>query len=137
MEKIRIIIVDSNELFRASLIYALKKYKEIEIINVASSGIESLNKVRKLMPDVMLMEAKIDCKDIINTAQISREIFPKMKIIAVTFRNDNEIISRLLKEGVNGIVFKDTSVKEISKAILKIGKNGEYIPNDNNGQKTI
>ena len=53
---IKLFIADDHELFREGLKSLLSREKDIEIVGSASDGLEAVNAVRRLKPEVVLMD---------------------------------------------------------------------------------
>ncbi|MBN2524526.1 MAG: response regulator transcription factor [Bacteroidales bacterium] len=123
-QKIKIILVDDHKFFRRSIVNLMKRYKQIEIVGEADNGEDYLQRIESFLPDIALMDLKMNKTDGIETTRISTQIHPEIKIIALTFEKGKECIHDLIQAGVKGILQKDASIKEIVTAIIAV-HNGE------------
>ena len=57
-QKIKIVLADDHEIFRDGFTAMIKKYPEIELIGEAADGVELIDLVRKLKPDIALTDIK-------------------------------------------------------------------------------
>ena len=55
-ERIKIVLVDDHKLFRDGLASLLNLYQDLQVVGVASNGKEALELVRKLSPEVLLLD---------------------------------------------------------------------------------
>ena len=58
-EKIKIIIADDHKIFRKGIISALSVFDQLEIIGEAENGLQLLEKIEALKPDVVLVDVKM------------------------------------------------------------------------------
>ena len=56
MPKNKILVVDDHALVREGIIALLKIYDDVEVIGEASDGLEAIEKVKKINPDIILMD---------------------------------------------------------------------------------
>ncbi|MBM7650913.1 response regulator transcription factor [Neobacillus cucumis] len=112
-----IMIVDDQEMVREGLKMILSLHEEIEIVGEASNGEELLALLENKLPDIILMDIRMPVMDGIETLKIVKETYPSLKVIILTTFNEDEYIFNGLKYGADGYVLKDSSSKEIIKAI--------------------
>jgi DNA-binding NarL/FixJ family response regulator len=126
MKKIRIIIINDQKLFRKCIASTIRKHNDIVVVDETKQGIEYLNRAVNTKPDVVVMGAKMDSTDILNTLQLSKEYHPKIKIIAIVQNLEKEYLTRLIHSGAKGILSNNTSIDEIALAIRAVNDNQEY-----------
>lgn len=85
----RVIVVDDSAFFRSSITKVLTQDSEIEVIGVAKDGIEGLEKIKNLKPDVVTMDIEMPKLDGISTLKIIMDEMPLPVIM----------VSSLTKEG--------------------------------------
>jgi DNA-binding NarL/FixJ family response regulator len=126
MEKIRIIIINDQKLFRQCISSTIRKHTDIIVAGEAKQGIEYLNKVVSLKPDVVLMGVRMDITDIINTTQLSMEYHPQIKVIALIQNLEKVYLTELIKSGIKGILSNNLNIDEIALAIRTVNNNKQY-----------
>lgn len=117
MEKIKLLIVDDEELIREGLKLMLSIYDDVEVVDMAKNGYEALEVCRTNDIDVVLMDIRMkDCDGVMGTRLI-KEQFSRIKIIILTTFNDKEYIEEALKYGAFGYMLKDSSHDVIYEGI--------------------
>lgn len=127
MSKTRIMIVDDHALMREGIIAFLKFHDDVEIVGEASNGLEAIEKVEKLKPDVILMDISMpELGGIEATVEIKKRL-PDTKILILTQYSDKEYVSRLLKAGVSGYILKQAVGTDLISAIRAVAKGESYL----------
>ncbi len=120
MERIKVLIADDHRVVREGLAAILKTKENIAVVGEAQDGHEALEKVRALLPDVVLMDVSMPRMNGVEaTRQIKRE-FPHIGIIALTMYDEQHYIFDLVRAGATGYLLKDTDSAQIVAAIRAI-----------------
>jgi DNA-binding NarL/FixJ family response regulator len=122
----RILIVDNHPALREGLKSILYILPNLEIIGEAADGMEALNSVDKLRPDLILMDLSMPRMDGITATREIKKKWPGTKILAFTNHNSPEYQTAALKAGADGYLLKDSSRAELIQSIKDIldGKQG-------------
>jgi len=119
-DQIRIVIADGHRLFREGMCLILGQEKGIQIVGEAVNGLQTINVVNELKPDVVLLDitiAKIDGTQVVLPI---RQKSPKTKALMLTAALDEAMIFKSLKAGAKGYLSKDSSVSDLTKAIKAV-----------------
>jgi DNA-binding NarL/FixJ family response regulator len=119
-DQIRIVIADGHRLFREGMCLILGQEKGIQIVGEALNGLQTINVVNELKPDVVLLDitiAKIDGTQVVLPI---RQKSPKTKALMLTAALDEAMIFKSLKAGAKGYLSKDSSVSDLTKAIKAV-----------------
>ena len=127
---IKILIADDQELIRQSIQIVLGLEKDIEVIDTVANGLEVIRSVRKMKPDVILMDIRMPEMDGVVCTQIIKENYPNIKIIILTTFDDDEYVFNALKYGASGYLLKGISTKELSDAVRKVYQGSAMINGD-------
>lgn len=114
---IRILLVDDHSVVRQGLRMFLSLDPNLEVVGEASNGAEGIEQVRKLKPDIVLMDLLMPVMDGIVAIQSLRKEFPDVEIIALTSVLDDEKVIGAVRAGAIGYLLKDTQADELCKAI--------------------
>jgi len=117
MRKIRVLVVDDHPIVRDGVCSLLGLTPDIEVVGEAANGTEAVEAVRKLMPDVVLMDTAMPIMSGFEaTRRICKE-FPKIKVLAFTQYDDKEYVFPVLESGACGFISKTAAVSELTLAI--------------------
>ena len=117
MNKVNILLVDDHELFRSGLRRILQDRDDLVVMDEAASGEEALVKVRKNLPDLVLMDINMPGLGGMETIRRLQRMHPELPVIVVTILNDDPFPRRLLDAGARGFVTKGDSADELFTAI--------------------
>ncbi len=114
---IRVLIADDHTVVRQGLHMFLALDPELEIVGEATNGLEAVNQVRKLKPDVVLMDLIMPQMDGIAATEIIRRELPDVEVVALTSVLEDASVIGAVKAGAIGYLLKDTQANELCRAI--------------------
>ncbi len=126
-KKIRILIVDDHQLVRAGIAALLATQANMEVVGEAADGKEAVEKVKALMPDIVLMDISMPMMDGIKAAQAISEISMSSRVLMLTQHGQEEYVQRVMHSGVNGYILKNSLVEDLTKAIRAVHEGKRYI----------
>lgn len=121
---IRVMIVDDHKMFREGLRKLIEFDKEIKVVEEACDGLECIHKIRSAKPDVILLDINMPNTDGITTLKELNCRKHRPKVLILTVHNEIEYVIRVLDLGVDGYILKDSSSRELIRAIRFV-YNGE------------
>lgn len=130
MDKIKVLLVDDQEIFLEGLNMLLSKNGKIEIIGSAKDGREAYEMCKWLMPHIVLMDIKMPQMDGVEATRLIKKDFPNVRVLILTTFNDDEYIFEALRYGANGYILKDASPDSIAEAIETLHRGGALIEPD-------
>lgn len=114
---IKVAIADDHALFRAGVKTALSVRKDIEMIAEADNGMQLLNLLKHVEPDVILLDIQMPIMDGIATLPEIRKLYPDVRVIILSMHNDHSMISKLMEVGANSFLTKNSDSETIYQAI--------------------
>jgi DNA-binding NarL/FixJ family response regulator len=114
---IKVIIADDHALFRSGVKTALSVKKDVDLIAEADNGMQLLNLLKHMEPDVILLDIQMPIMDGIATLPEIRKMYPHVKVIILSMHNDHSMISKLMEIGANSYLTKNTDSENIYNAI--------------------
>lgn len=114
---IRIVLVDDHSVVRQGLRMFLSLDPDLDVVGEASNGAEGIEQVRRLKPDVVLMDLLMPVMDGIPAIGQLRKEFPDIEVIALTSVLEDEKVIGAVRAGAIGYLLKDTQADELCKAI--------------------
>lgn len=114
---IRVLVAERQLLFRDALRLILDDKEDITIVDAVDNGIEAVEKVAQLQPDIILMNFQMPEKNGIQATKEIKETYPNTKVILLTagFNEDNLI--KGLVYGANGILHMKAKPESLETAI--------------------
>ncbi|HEX6304365.1 MAG TPA: response regulator transcription factor [Anaerolineales bacterium] len=114
---IRILIVDDHSVVRQGLQMFLALDPEIEVAGEVGNGAEAVEFVRKVKPDVVLMDLLMPVMDGIEATKIIRRDYPDTEVVALTSVLEDNAVVGAIRAGAIGYLLKDTEADELVRAI--------------------
>jgi DNA-binding NarL/FixJ family response regulator len=105
-EQIRVLAVDDHPLMRDGIAALIATSKDITLVGEASTGLEAIERVRELQPDVTLMDMRMPGMCGIDAIQMIRREFADARIIVLTTFPGDVLAQRALKAGAQGYLLK-------------------------------
>jgi len=121
-ELISVLLCDDHTLFRQGMKKLLNLEKNIKVIGEASNGQDLLDVLKKVSPDVILMDINMPLMDGVSAAYKIKKKYPHINIIVLTVFEDEPHIFQAIKAGAIGYLLKDVSIEEVVEAIHKVSK---------------
>lgn len=90
---------------------------ELAVVGEASNGEEGIEQVRRLKPDVVLMDLLMPMMDGITAIQKLRKEFPDVEVVALTSVLEDDAVIGAIRAGAIGYLLKDAQADELCRAI--------------------
>jgi DNA-binding NarL/FixJ family response regulator len=129
MEKIRVIIIDEQPLFREGIRATLQRMGDCVIVGESTDMGDVLELARTSNPDVALIDAGLTSSDPLEIARQARHIAPRMAVVILTPSEDEERLFQSIKVGAAAYCTRNITAEELIEAVRKVSR-GEYLIND-------
>jgi DNA-binding NarL/FixJ family response regulator len=127
MSKIKVLIVDDQELILESLNIVLEMEDDIEVVGLAKNGEEAINYCEKSQPDIILMDINMPIMDGVVATEKIKPRFPLTKIIILTSYKEVEYVLAALSYGAEGFLLKAIHPKNLIAGIRVVHTGGTLI----------
>ena len=120
MEAIKLLIVDDHTVVRDGLMTMLGREKDFAVMGEARNGLEAVEKVREVHPDVVLMDLRMPELDGVEAMRRIRTEDSGVKFIVLTTYDSDEYIFDAIEAGAKGYLLKDASREELFRAVRAV-----------------
>ncbi len=118
--KITIGLVEDQALLADDLIEKLGLHDAISVVLVARNGVDLLDKLGQMQPQVLLMDIEMDQMDGIQATKQVKSLYPPIKIIMLTVFDDDQKLFDAIRAGASGYLLKDTPAQKLGNAIQDV-----------------
>lgn len=124
--KTRIAIVDDHRILRDGIKALLKEISNVELVGEASNGIEFLNLLKSVEPDLVLMDINMPKMNGIEATREALIIKPELKVLVLSMHDDVAYYDSMIQIGVHGFLLKESNYNELQKAIESVMEGNPY-----------
>lgn len=125
--KTKVIIADDHSLIREGIKQLLEFDGSIEVIAEASNGVDCLEKLENIKPDVLLLDINMPEKNGLDVLDEIKKNEYDIKVLILTVHNELEYLLKAIDIGVDGYILKDSKSDELKRAIQSVLAGENYI----------
>ena len=124
----RILIVDDHEALRAGVRTVLEA-RGLEVCGEASNGLEALEKVAQLRPDLVILDITMPVLDGFTAAREIHKRLPGVGILLLSMHESASMVNVAKSSGASGYVAKSEGIARLLRAVDAIAHNKTFFPN--------
>ena len=128
MRRVRVVLVEDNEVFREAFELMLGMREEVEVVASTGDGGSALTAVLEHRPDVVLIDYRMPGLDGVETTTQLRAQLPSVAVVALTASADDVQRQELLAAGAVACLGMDEELDEIVAAIQKAAQMSNNTP---------
>jgi len=117
---VRIVVVDDHPLFRHGLVQLLNSDDWFSVVGEASSAPEALTLIRKLKPDLVIVDLGLKGPGGLELTKSIRAEFPKIPVLVLSMHDEPTYAVRSLRAGANGYVTKQDALGSVLVAVREV-----------------
>ncbi|MDR6564489.1 MULTISPECIES: response regulator transcription factor [Arcicella] len=128
MNPITVLLADDHDVVRKGMKMLLEDEESVKVIGEASDGLDAIEKIKALSPNVVILDLTMPKMTGIEAAKIISEEYPEVKILIFSMHNNREYIINSVENGASGYLLKDTGKDELMRAINVVAEGRKYFP---------
>jgi DNA-binding NarL/FixJ family response regulator len=122
---IRIVLVDDQAEFRATTRFLLSLQPDFEVVGEAGNGVEALEVVEQVRPDVVLMDVHMPILDGVAATKRMHATYPDVRILLFTSSDRDGYVAEGVRAGAVGYLLKNIRRQALDAAIRAASEGGE------------
>jgi len=121
---ISVVIADDQELVRAGFEMILNAQPDIEVVGLASDGVEAISLVEQLQPAVALLDIRMPRLDGLEATRriLTRRRAPDTRVLIVTTFDLDEYVYDALQAGASGFILKDVPPEQLAVGVRMVSR---------------
>ena len=119
--KLKILIVDDHDIVRKGLAMLVSRQEDLTVVAEAGTAAEAVEKARKTVPDVVVMDIRLPDGTGIEACREIRNDNSDVKVLMLTSYGDEEAVMGSIMAGASGYLLKEIRSQEIVDAIRRVG----------------
>lgn len=126
LDVIRLVIADDHPVYRDGLAQLLSAIGGFDVVGVAADGIEAVDLVTSLSPDVVVMDIRMPNLDGIEATRRITSASPNTAVVVLSMFEEDELVFAAVRAGARGYLLKDADDDQIAAVLRGIAR-GEAI----------
>ena len=122
-----IVLVDDHRIVRQGLNALLTAERDFTVIGEAGDGLEALDLVRRLGPDVVVLDLMMPGLNGLEVARQLRKQAAKTKIVILSMYDDEGFVLEALSNGASAYVLKDAGSADLVQAVREVAAGRRYL----------
>ena len=116
---IKVLVVDDQSLVRQGFGALLDAQADIEVVGSAENGAEAVEAVRRLAPDIVLMDVRMPVMDGLEATRqlLALPMDPHPRVIMLTTFDLDDYVYEALRAGASGFLLKDARADDLVQAV--------------------
>jgi NarL family two-component system response regulator LiaR len=120
LDKIRVLVVDDQNVVREGLVAILSFQSDIEVVGQASDGLQAAQMLNRAKPDVVLLDLVMPIQDGLTTIPQLKKLMPDVQILVLSGFAEGDLIFSAIKAGAIGYMLKDATREQLFQAIRDV-----------------
>ncbi len=116
--KIRVVLVDDHQMLRQGIRTIVNGHPQLEVVGEAGDGLEAIELVRVLKPNVVVMDVNMPRCDGVQATKRIKEECPEIHILALSMHSSSDMFERMKQAGACGYLTKESAGGRLCQAIV-------------------
>jgi DNA-binding NarL/FixJ family response regulator len=123
---VKILLVDDHPIVRQGLRTLLEGRSGWEVVGEASDGLEAVDKVISLKPDVVVLDVTMPRMNGLEACRLIRQKTSALEVLFVTQHDSPQMMREALDAGARGYVVKSNAARDLLKAVEAVSRHQEF-----------
>ncbi|SFC28479.1 two component transcriptional regulator, LuxR family [Nocardioides terrae] len=124
MSSIRVVVADDHQIVRDGLNALLGALDGIEVVGLATDGVDAIHLVEQTAPDVVVMDIQMPRLDGLEATRRITGRHPDVRVVMLTMNEDDETVLAAIRGGASGYLLKGSGAEEVQHAIRAAAAGG-------------
>lgn len=124
---LRIFLIDDHPMVRKGLAYFLSSQDDFEVVGEAGDGVEALQKIADLHPDVIIVDLVLPGMDGLSLIPLLKRRNSAGELLVVSSFVDEAKVLNAIQIGASGYIMKDAQPKELARAVRSAARGELYL----------
>jgi len=124
---ISILLADDHHIVRQGLKALLEAEPDFHVLGEAADGLEAVQLVERLQPDVLLVDVMMPGLSGIEATRQVRERFPRTQVVVLSMHSNEAYVLEALRNGAMGYVLKDSDATALVQAVHEAYAGRRYL----------
>jgi two-component system response regulator NreC len=124
---IKVLIADDHAIVRAGLRTLITTESDLLLLGEAAGGLEAIDKVHQLSPDVLVLDISMPDMDGIEVIRVLKDEGSKCAILVLTVHEDEALLREAVRLGAAGYIIKHAAESELITAIRSVISGDLYV----------
>jgi len=125
---INVVILDDHLMVLEGLESMLNNQQKIMVTNTFNRGVDLLNFLKTETPNIILLDINLPDSNGIDLCKSITNLYPEINIIGLSNYSETSFIKNMMRNGAKGYLLKNTTKKELIKAIKAVDYGDTYLP---------
>ena len=113
----RVFVSEDHPVYREGLVESIRERPELELVGESADGLQALDRIRELRPDLALLDLRLPGLDGIEVLRALGEETLDTRVLLLSAYSDGALVYEALEAGAAGYISKDAAASEIVAAI--------------------
>ncbi len=127
MNKVNILLADDHPIVHEGLRALIEAEPDLAVIAEADNGLEAIRLTLSLRPNVVLVDLAMPGLSGLEVTRQVKQRFPNIRVIILSMHDNEGYVLEALRNGASGYVLKESSVKEVTKAIREVAAGRRFL----------
>jgi DNA-binding NarL/FixJ family response regulator len=125
-KKKKVLVVEDHAIFREGLKRIIFEMEDVELVGEAPNGAIFLEMLKKIEPDLVILDIQMPVMDGIEAAEKALKLYPSLKILVLSMFGEEEYVYSMVDKGVYGFILKTSDVRDFERAIKRVADGQNY-----------